>query len=136
MRKLNPTFTDKPHSKSDFYMHSNVYQKSDGTETTDVSEAMLNSSGSPVLLRRSSSCERLPVCTQYPQTFVFEGEQMMQAQTALAQFNERPSLPNVYHDKFDALNYANRCASAFMSNLEKSASHAEQSSVSVSSSAE
>lgn len=136
MRKLNPIFTDKPHSDSDFYMHTNVYQKADGTETTDVSEALLNSSGSPVLLRRSSSRERLPVCTSYPNTFVFEGEQMMQAQTALAQFNERPSQPNVYHDKFDALNYANRCARAFMSNLQTSVNNAEQPSVPGNSSAE
>lgn len=118
MHKKNPTYVDKPHQVSAFFTSKSIYQTIDGNETDDISQAHVVN-GIPVFLRYEKSDEKLPICKEYPVTTDFSDEHIIQAQTALAEFNRYKSVPQVYVDKFDALKYAENTAHTIINNINK-----------------
>ncbi len=119
MHKKNPTFVDKPHKDSPFFITKSIYQTIEGKETDDISQAHIVN-GTPVFLRYEKSDEQMPICNSYPVTTDFSDEHLIQAQTALAEFNRSKSVPQVYADKFEALKYAENTAHALINNINNS----------------
>lgn len=114
MNEIKPT--DVPHRHSYFYKTEVVYLAPDGTETTDPTKAKLDRYGTPYLLRRQASNLPLDICVSAPPASTLNPDDPISRAAVLASLDDgssRASFPQIYMDKFRAVQYASNSVNAF-----------------------
>lgn len=106
-----------PHSDSGFYVVRIVYQCLDGNgETFDPDNAVLDLFGNPVIIRYEPSSELMDCCNNNPNFGSLNPNDSVSrtsALSALSDYNNSASRPQIYIDKFAAYKQADNIVNAF-----------------------
>lgn len=109
MRPLNPIRPDRFIDQR-FVSGAPLYLTSDGSNTTDITQAVLDPYGSPIN-NGVSETETIPhevYTNTSPLSFnPSDPTARQRAFEARASFSDSVTIPNCYQDKFELINYAN-----------------------------
>lgn len=125
-RPLNKRVTRFPHEQSGFFKAIPVYLSSSRTETYDITEAMLDFDGAPIVVRMEHSQEPLDICISAPCSISFSPTnpvERTQAFEQLSAFSKRSSMPCILMDKFEVSKMTENVCNKLSHQFEKLQEH-------------
>lgn len=111
-----------PHLESGFYATEPHYQsKSDGSDTTDITDAMLDYDGNPLVVDYKPTTKIMPEIANPPKPLTLSpADPISRAQCfeVFGMLNKRPSSPISMVDKMEAHGYAERVSGAISRSIQ------------------
>lgn len=124
--------SEHPHLDSGFFSSDAVYQsKSDGIETTDINEALLDYDGKPLVVEYRATTKIMPEISNPPKPLTLSpSDPFSRAQCfeVFGMLNKRPSSPISMVDKMEAHGYAERVSGAISRSLQSAVNSVSSSS--------